>query len=47
MHKISRVPLGKSNGLLCFNKMVKEEKTCYSIKQGVRDRTMGSLRNED
>jgi hypothetical protein len=40
------VPLGKSNGLMCFNKMAAEEKTCYTQKSALRDRMMGVLRND-
>jgi hypothetical protein len=46
MHKINAIPLGKNNGVLCFNKMVASKNDCMKDKMDLRDRFIGVLRNE-
>lgn len=45
-HKINGIPLGKKNGFMAFNKMAKSDTTVYDMKLDLRNRTMGTFRNE-
>jgi hypothetical protein len=45
MHKINAIPLGRKSGFMAFNKMAMQQPV-YADKIGLRDRTMGTFRNE-
>lgn len=46
MNKINGIPLGKKNGIICFNKMVDVSNDAFEQKEGLRNRAMGVYRNE-
>jgi hypothetical protein len=45
-HRINGIPLGKKAGFMAFNAMAGADNGAYEMKKGLRDRTMGVLRNE-